>query len=154
MPVEYYTLFANAFKVSVTDLRKMMKKIKIEEIIKVHQFVLQEINHKLKDDPKNNLSHYVAMMGNLEITKNILKVVPGMGLLENSLGYTPLHYAAQNGHFEVYQMMAENTTQKNPISKVNGSTPIGLAGDGFKKLIMDSINGMFIGWKNNTKSIF
>ena len=153
MSVEHYTLFAKAFKVSVSDLRKMVKNIRIEEIMEIHQFVSLKIHIKLMDDPKNNLSHYVAMMGHLDITKNILKVFPGMEVLENSLGFTPLHYAAKNGHFEVYQKMANNTTQKNPISKVNGSTPLGLAGDGFKKLIIESIHGMFIEWRNTTKSI-
>ena len=152
-PVNYFTLFAQASKVSVSDYRKMVKNIRIEEIIELHQFVSSKMNVKLMEDPKTNFSHYVAMMGHLEMTKNILKAFAGMELLENSLGYTPLHYAAKNGHFEVYQKMAHNTTLKNPKSKVNGSTPLGLADDGFKKLFIEKIHGMFIGWRNTTKSI-
>ena len=98
-PVNYFTLFAQASKVSVSDFRKVMKNIRIEEIIELHQFVSSKMNVKLMEDPKTNFSHYVAMMGHLEMTKNILKSFPGMELLENSLGYTPLHYAAKNGHF-------------------------------------------------------
>ena len=151
-PVNYFTVFAQASKVSVSDFRQMVKNIRIEDTIQLHQFVSSKINVKLMEDPKTNFSHYVAMIGHLEMTKNILKSFPGMELLENSLGYTPLHYAAKNGHFEVYQKMAHNTL-KNPISNVNGSTPLGLANDGFKKLIIENIHSMFIEWRNTSKSI-
>ena len=53
-PVNYFTLFAKGFKVSLSDLRKMVKNIRIEEIIELHQFVSSKMNVKLMEDPKTN----------------------------------------------------------------------------------------------------
>ena len=41
-------------------------------------------------------------------------------------GYTPLHYAAQEGHFNVCKLITENVHVKNP-SNDQGETPLSLA---------------------------
>ena len=42
--------------------------------------------------------------------------------LRDNHGWTPLHYAASNGHIHVCQYIAKNLTEKNPITN-NGETP-------------------------------
>ena len=41
-------------------------------------------------------------------------------------GDTPLHNAAENGHFEICQLIIENVTDKNPSNK-SGETPLEIA---------------------------
>ena len=45
---------------------------------------------------------------------------------KSKTGFTPLHYAALNGHVEIYKMIIEVAKDKNP-KDVNGSTPSQLA---------------------------
>ena len=35
----------------------------------------------------------------------------------NSLGVTPLHTAAEKGHFEIFQLILQNAQDKNPMSR-------------------------------------
>ena len=49
-----------------------------------------------------------------------------MIFFEAEQGWTPYHYAAENGLFEVCQIILENVLDTNPKSK-NGLTPLHLA---------------------------
>ena len=58
-------------------------------------------------------------------------------------GWTPLHWAASNGHLSVCQLIVENVDDKNPKSN-GGMTPLQLAVFsnhlGIMKLIEDAQN--------------
>jgi len=41
-------------------------------------------------------------------------------------GDTPLHIAAENGHFKICQLIIENVTDKNPSNR-SGKTPLEIA---------------------------
>ena len=45
---------------------------------------------------------------------------------KNNLGFTPLHFAAQNGHLELCKIVFKNIKKKNPRTSV-GITPLYLA---------------------------
>ena len=57
-------------------------------------------------------------------------------------GITPLSVAAQNGHFEVCQLIIQNVEDKNPANKI-GDTPLHYAAENghldICKLIMDNV---------------
>ena len=42
----------------------------------------------------------------------------------NDIGFTPLHSAAQNGHFDVCQLILSFIQDKNPKSDITDITPL------------------------------
>lgn len=81
--------------------------------------------------------HVAAWNGNLNLCKNIIKktsitnpqVTIGIGNSNGHMdGWTPLHMAAANGHFEVARMLMALQKDKNPKgSTTSGKTPLHLA---------------------------
>ena len=45
---------------------------------------------------------------------------------ENNFGWTPLHYAAEKGHFEIFKLSFLHAKDKNP-EDIYGLTPLHLA---------------------------
>ena len=83
--------------------------------------------------------HFVvaAAQCNLELCKLIIKNLENNSDKnpENADGITPLHLAAENGHFEVFRLILENATTKNPVA-FNGLTPLhSAAKGGYTKII-------------------
>merc|ERR1712029_847388 len=62
---------------------------------------------------------------------------------EDANGETPLHYAAQRGHVEVYRLIMNYVQDKNPASPQGGFTPLHSAASGGHlgvcRLIMNSV---------------
>lgn len=64
-----------------------------------------------------------ALKGELDLAEKMVK----KGADVNKTGWTPLHYAASNGHVTVIQMLLENHAYIDAESP-NGSTPLMMAG--------------------------
>ena len=85
--------------------------------------------HRLEHQHQHSPHHIAAESGSLSLCKFIAhrtKVVNP----ERSDGLTGLHFAAQGGHFDVYQYLVDNlgdSADKNPKNK-HGCTPLLLAG--------------------------
>ena len=88
--------------------------------------------HALIDAPKINLNAVnalgesplmlAALKGQLEMADKMVK----KGADVNKTGWTPLHYAASNGHVEVIKLLLENHAYIDAESP-NGSTPLMMA---------------------------
>lgn len=86
----------------------------------------------LVDAPKVNLNIFnalgesplmlAALKGHLALTDKLVK----KGADVNKTGWTPLHYAASNGHVEVIKLLLENHAYIDAESP-NGSTPLMMA---------------------------
>ena len=76
--------------------------------------------------------HVAAGTGDLLLLEEIQKTAHEK-YPEDSEGFTPLHYAAQNGHFNICKTLLENMSNKNPRGKgvlfeiQKGCTPLHLA---------------------------
>ena len=75
--------------------------------------------------------HWAADEGRFQACKRILEVSKGiMKNPQDKYGVTPLHLAAQNGNFPIYELILENLGDwyhaKNP-SDLCGTTPLHLA---------------------------
>ena len=150
MPLFWYHYFKYLTKTSVSELRTIFKYIpdtdvkEFDEFVTSH-FVSSEVDSKFHDDPKHDISFYAAMKGQVAITKNIRKTEKGICIQENGCGYTQLHYAAQNGHSKVYELMALKLYDKNPPSSVDGLTPFDLAKSNNHKVMCDLITDLIVG---------
>ena len=86
----------------------------------------------LVDAPKINLNAFnalgesalmlAALKGQLELAKKLV----AKGADVNKTGWTPLHYAASNGHVDVIKLLLENHAYIDAESP-NGSTPLMMA---------------------------
>ena len=86
----------------------------------------------LIDAPKINLNAFnalgesalmlAALKGQLDLAKKLV----AKGADVNKTGWTPLHYAASNGHVEVIKLLLENHAYIDAESP-NGSTPLMMA---------------------------
>ena len=86
----------------------------------------------LIDAPKINLNAFnalgesalmlAALKGQLDLAKKLI----AKGADVNKTGWTPLHYAASNGHVEVIKLLLENHAYIDAESP-NGSTPLMMA---------------------------
>ena len=87
----------------------------------------------LVNAPKIDLNHLnangesplmlTALSGELELAETLVK----KGADVNKTGWTPLHYAASNGHVAVIKLLLENHAYIDAESP-NGSTPLMMAG--------------------------
>jgi ankyrin repeat protein len=125
------------------------------------QFIVRKIKLKnIKQVERINALFLAAYKGNLEVydflTSKLRDKKPGKTSLLNREGRTPLHWAANNGHFGLCKLIIEGTGNKNPGTIKNipkyrrkypeaaeGSTPLHLAAHNGHlevcKLIMDNI---------------
>ena len=86
----------------------------------------------LIDAPKINLNAFnalgesalmlAALKGQLDLAKKLV----AKGADVNKTGWTPLHYAASNGHVDVIKLLLENHAYIDAESP-NGSTPLMMA---------------------------
>ena len=129
------------------------------------QFIVRKIKLKnIKHTERTNALFLTAYKGHTEIydflTSKFRDKNPGKTSLLNREGSTPLHWAANNGHFELCKLIIEGTANKNPgtikdiplyrrnplirpIDSAEGSTPLHFAAQNGHlevcKLIMDNI---------------
>ena len=92
-----------------------------------------KVMQALLSAPKINVNHLnatgesplmlAALKGELELAEKLVK----KGADVNKTGWTPLHYAASNGHAAVIRMLLENFAYIDAESP-NGSTPLMMAG--------------------------
>ena len=83
------------------------------------QFIVRKIKLKnIKDTERTNALFLAAYKGNLEVydflTSKLRDKNPGKTSLLNREGKTPLHWAANNGHFGLCKLIIEGTGNKNP----------------------------------------
>ncbi|MGP8200312.1 MAG: ankyrin repeat domain-containing protein [Limisphaerales bacterium] len=70
--------------------------------------------------------HDTARDGDLERIRTLLKDNPGLVFSKDNDGWTPLHFAAANGHMEVVELLLANKAEVNAEAS-NGWTPLRLA---------------------------
>ena len=79
--------------------------------------------------PPNIKSMTTPMYGEVEIfIKSKFLIIHNLFFLKDHNGWTPLHFAAENGHFEVCKLIIENVRDKNP-GDYKGITPLHLAAE-------------------------
>jgi ankyrin repeat protein len=89
----------------------------------------------LVDDPKTDVektdSHdeNAMMLAALNGDLNLVKLLADKGAEVNKKGWTPLHYAAANGHDDVVQFLVEHSAYIDAGSP-NGTTPLMMAARG------------------------
>jgi ankyrin repeat protein len=113
------------------------------------QFIVNKIKLKnIRKSERITALFLAASKGHLEIydlpTRKLRDKNPGNTSLLNEWGRTPLHWAANNGHFGVCKLIIDGTSNKNPAEiKNDRSTPLHWAAyNGHVevcKLIMDNI---------------
>ena len=129
------------------------------------QFIVRKIKLKnIKHTERTNALFLAAYKGYTEIydflTSKFREKNPGKTSLLNREGSTPLHWAANNGHFGLCKLIIEGTAKKNPgtikniplygrnpiirpIDSAEGTTPLHFAAQNGHlevcKLIMDNI---------------
>ena len=58
--------------------------------------------------------------GSLSMVRFLLLEGPGVRVdVQNELGYTPLHQAAQQGHSQIVNLLLENNASPNTVSNVS-----------------------------------
>ena len=67
--------------------------------------------------------HIVAQNGLLDLYQILTKKSKEINPMENKLLISPLHFAAEYGHFEVSKFIIENSVDKNP-KRYDGVTPL------------------------------
>ena len=77
------------------------------------------------------LLYHAAERGDLEIfqfiTENSIEAKNPRILVQGHFENTPLHIAAENGHFTIVELIIPRLIQKNPRNKSSGRTPLELA---------------------------
>ena len=116
-------------------------------------YMLAKLDDKnVKDNAGLSLLHFAALDGKLTLYKlfveDFVELIPKslLGTKSNPkslLGYTPLHFAARNGHFKLFQFIFEKEEDKNPISNVN-FTPLHYAASGGHLKIFEFVKGKIV----------
>jgi ankyrin repeat protein len=70
-----------------------------------------------------------SVYGALDVVKFFLKYTDVSPSITNHFGWTPLHGAVANGHFECAQLLLERKAESSPISDT-GKTPIDFLNSG------------------------
>ena len=90
----------------------------------VVKYILRNFESKnLVRSDGQSLLHVAARKGHLDICKFILSHNVSNCNPKSKNGETPLHNAAEFGHFEVFKLIANNCSSINPKKK-DGSTPL------------------------------
>ena len=113
------------------DWKNVFKKGTTNTISELRCSVDQFYQKKCNVDFYKDLTpiHVAAGTGNLSLLEEIQKVAQEK-YPEDSEGLAPLHYAAQNGHFNICKALIENMSNKNPKAKgilskkKKGQTPL------------------------------
>ncbi|XP_012283371.1 ankyrin repeat domain-containing protein 39 [Orussus abietinus] len=66
---------------------------------------------------------YAAQTNDLDRVNNLLKKGTSASA-EDLAGYTPLHYAARNGHYKICEMLLENGANVNAITRSGRATAL------------------------------
>ncbi len=95
-----------------------------EPSLKVTEVLIQAkgINVNFLNSADESALMYAALKGYLAVAKSLISKDADV----NKTGWTPLHYAATNGHVDVIQLLLENHAFVDAGSP-NGSTPLMLA---------------------------
>lgn len=80
--------------------------------------------------------HDAAANGDLERVRALLKDDPDLVLSKDDKGYTPLHWAAKNGHTDVARLLLVNKAEINAKTNI-GWTPLHEAADGGHKDLVE-----------------
>ena len=90
------------------------------------QFIVNKIKLKnVRRTERTNALFLAADKGHFEVYDFMMDKNPGTKSLLNEDDRSPLHYAANNGHFRVCKLIIENISDKNPASvKFDGDTPL------------------------------
>ncbi len=113
----------NGYEKRVEELLKTNREFKINETDPNDVFI--DLKFKMKDY-ETNAMHYSALYDNRAITE--LLVTSGVPYdLQDKFGYTPLHYAAENGFYDIVEYLL-SLTRINIGRKTNqGDTALHLA---------------------------
>jgi ankyrin repeat protein len=95
-----------------------------EPSLKVAEVLIQAkgINVNFLNSANESALMYAALKGQLALAKLLISKDADV----NKTGWTPLHYAATNGHVDVIQLLLDNHAFVDAASP-NGSTPLMLA---------------------------
>ncbi len=87
----------------------------------------------------NRSIHYAAIRGNLVEIKSKLAKNPKLINKEDRYGYTPLHFAAKEGHKEVVEFLCDCGADLNAHNKF-GETPLDYAIENDHKEVVDFLH--------------
>ena len=103
------------------DWQNVFKQIN-NEVVGEFALVVSKFFQDYSRETKQTPMHFIAMVGNIKIANNYLRINCKIENIENGLGLTPLHYAARNGNLLICQLILSIVSDKNPRNS-RGCTP-------------------------------
>ena len=95
--------------------------------------------------------HVAAMTGQTKVFQILLEEAENKNPKDNNWN-TPLHFAAEGGHYTIFKLIIDSGIRDKNPSNENGETPLELAtvNNHFEvgRLILESVGSLILWWKN------
>ncbi|XP_010910593.2 protein ACCELERATED CELL DEATH 6-like [Elaeis guineensis] len=110
----------------------------VSRSLNVAKFLLQ-FSPTSYEGPSNKTALHAAILISQEITQDLLRWKPMLIKSADSLGRTPLHYAASNGVHDIVKLLLEKDSSTAYLKDANGLFPIHIAASMENVLVVDQI---------------
>ena len=151
----YIRIITTSTKCSKKAVKKTFPKANLEETMRLASDVTKVYNELLKVkvyDPSLKIFHMAAKCGSLSVSRLIMNSIEDKHP-KSCKKQTPLHYAAENGNFDICQLIVGINANKGKLNNsrdLEGNTPVHMAAKNGHLSVCE----LLIGLKENADNAF